>query len=357
MEAAALLETKEKTRDGEDGGEEERRNVLAHLHNAVSMQDLDESGTWRYGAAGLIVLYFVVGMVYYTQFSVPDNFRAIDALYFCVVTITTVGYGDTNTEYDEDGSDRDMIFTSFFVLLGVGLVGAALGVVLAYVLDKEDELAASLAEDELDEAERARETTEVFLGLRLRPAHAKVMLSTVVIFGLLLLGMVSFKYLENTSFCEAFYWTAVSITTVGYGDVYPTTDAGKLFACAFLLIGCVLMAKALADIAALPLEIRRERLEQQVLEQYGEDLDPDEFQEILQSFVKLGLTLRHEGSCTQAEFILSMLLKIDKVNLRDVKRCLTIFKSLDYDKSGTLDYGDIKGSHSLEYSSPAESSS
>ena len=123
-----MLETKEKTRDGEDGGEEERRNVLAHLHNAVSMQDLDESGTWRYGAAGLIVLYFVVGVVYYTQFSVPDNFRAIDALYFCVVTITTVGYGDTNTEYDEDGSDRDMIFTSFFVLLGVGLVGAALGV-------------------------------------------------------------------------------------------------------------------------------------------------------------------------------------------------------------------------------------
>ena len=82
-------------------------------------------GSMRWWAAALILFYFVLGITYYTYFADPEHFDFLDSVYFCVTTLTTVGYGDLNTKYDEDGSVQDMIFTSCFVLLGVGLIGTA----------------------------------------------------------------------------------------------------------------------------------------------------------------------------------------------------------------------------------------
>ena len=66
-------------------------------------------------------------------------------------------------------------------------------------------------------------------------------------------------------------------------------SAAQAFACVFLLVGTVLMAKSLGDIAGLPLEARRKRLEKKVLEQYGDHLDGEEFAEILRYAHSQGL--------------------------------------------------------------------
>ena len=84
-------------------------------------------------------------------------------------------------------------------------------------------------------------------------------------------------------------------------------------------------------------------MERAVLDQYGDDLDPDEFAEILRFIHELGLASEDDGSCSKTEFVLSMLLKLDKVNRRDIQRCVDVFTALDYDHSGRLDKGDIKG--------------
>ena len=54
-------------------------------------------------------------------------------LYFTVVTITTVGYGDVNGDYKLVDTSQDKLFTALFVLLGVGIIGAAVGVVLSAI--------------------------------------------------------------------------------------------------------------------------------------------------------------------------------------------------------------------------------
>ena len=91
----------------------------------------------------------------------------------------------------------------------------------------------------------------------------------------------------------------------------------------------------------MPLERRKRRNEQAVLAQYGEDLDPDEFHEILTSFRDLGLAAASDGSCSKTEFVLSMLLKLDRVNQHDIRRCARVFDDLDIDKSGRLDKADL----------------
>ena len=153
-------------------------------------------------------------------------------------------------------------------------------------------------------------------------------------------GTLVFERLEKVSLLTGFYWCCVSVTTVGYGDVAPQTTAGKAFACVFLLVGTVLMAESLGDIAGLSLEARRRRLEQKVLDQYGDHLDREELAEILRYGHVQGLS-DSATSCSRTEFVLSMLLKLDKVDRGDIQRCVAAFDGLDADHSGRLDASDI----------------
>jgi Trk-type K+ transport system membrane component len=63
---------------------------------------------------------------------------------------------------------------------------------------------------------------------------------------LVALGTVVFRWLEDDwSWVDSFYFSVVAVTTVGFGDFSPTTDASKLFAVFYILIGISLIATAL----------------------------------------------------------------------------------------------------------------
>lgn len=50
-------------------------------------------------------------------------------------------------------------------------------------------------------------------------------------------GAVTYRYLEGWSWVDSFYFSVVTLTTVGYGDFSPQTDAGKIFTIFYILIG------------------------------------------------------------------------------------------------------------------------
>ena len=56
------------------------------------------------------------GTVFY---HIVEKFTWVNAYYFCVVTLTTVGYGDITPK-----TDFGKIFTTFYVLIGVGIITA-----------------------------------------------------------------------------------------------------------------------------------------------------------------------------------------------------------------------------------------
>ena len=51
------------------------------------------------------------------------------------------------------------------------------------------------------------------------------------------------------SFFDALWWSAATITTVGYGDIYPVTGAGRIIAVFTMLIGVSTLAVVTARIA------------------------------------------------------------------------------------------------------------
>ncbi|MFN8498344.1 MAG: potassium channel family protein [Anaerolineae bacterium] len=62
----------------------------------------------------------------------------------------------------------------------------------------------------------------------------------------IVVGGAIFRAIEKWEWIDAFYFGVVSLTTVGYGDVTPKTDPGKLFAMLYLLAGVGLLSGLIA---------------------------------------------------------------------------------------------------------------
>jgi voltage-gated potassium channel len=55
--------------------------------------------------------------------------------------------------------------------------------------------------------------------------------------GVMFIGTFGFMLAENLSLADAAYFTIVTIATVGYGDISPATDVGKLLAIILIVTG------------------------------------------------------------------------------------------------------------------------
>jgi voltage-gated potassium channel len=52
------------------------------------------------------------------------------------------------------------------------------------------------------------------------------------------------------SFGDGLWWAVTTVTTVGYGDRFPTTSAGRVIAVGLMLVGISLMGVITASVAA-----------------------------------------------------------------------------------------------------------
>ena len=82
----------------------------------------------------------------------------------------------------------------------------------------------------------------MFTPLRAVLAEPEGKVLVVGAFTMIGVGTVAYSLLEGWSPLDALYFSVVTLATVGYGDLHPTTDIAKLFTVGYVLIGIGILA-------------------------------------------------------------------------------------------------------------------
>jgi len=98
----------------------------------------------------------------------------------------------------------------------------------------------------------------------------EIILFTVVTAMLLYLSAVGIYYFENEAQPEAFksifhslWWAVATLTTVGYGDIYPVTIGGRIFTFVILMIGLGIIAVPAGLLASALSTVRMKNQDQE----------------------------------------------------------------------------------------------
>ena len=69
------------------------------------------------------------------------------------------------------------------------------------------------------------------------PEDSAILRACLIALGVLILGTVGFALIEGWNLVDSFYMTVITLSTVGFGEVEPLSDAGKLFTSALIVTG------------------------------------------------------------------------------------------------------------------------
>jgi potassium channel subfamily K, other eukaryote len=264
----------------------------------------------------------------------------ISSFYFVTVTFTSVGYGDIVPT-----TDGEKLFTAIFVLVSIVIIGLAFGILFASLTEAEEnrieKLRLSMLEDDkwVNDSrgeKRARDTDQPFNPL-FDPNGRTLTVAAMILLLCITTGVTICKY-EGYSWIDGVYFSIVSLSTVGYGDIVPKSTEARLATTFFIMFGTAAFAWASTSIACLPLMARTQKMQQKVLSQYGSSLDRRELLEL----VRVG----HGGDeikkkyCTKADFVLRMLLSLSIIELAEIQMCERRFDMLDITGDGKLSVAD-----------------
>jgi hypothetical protein len=92
-----------------------------------------------------------------------------------------------------------------------------------------------------------------------RPVAFRLFVLLAVLLVLLAGGSVGFMLIEDLSFADSLYFTIVTVSTVGYGDINPLTTGGKALAVVLILVGVGTFLGVVADGTRVLLARREEQ--------------------------------------------------------------------------------------------------
>ncbi|KAJ6793819.1 two pore potassium channel a isoform X1 [Iris pallida] len=270
-----------------------------------------------------LAIYLGVGAVCFYlvrhQIQGKKTNEVLDALYFVIVTMTTVGYGDLFPD-----SSASKLLACAFVLSGMAIVALLLSRAADYLVEKQEVLLVKALHlrHKAGEAQMLRE-------IEANRARYKFYANAIVLVVLIAVGVVFLLKVEKLSFVDAFYCVCSTITTLGYGDKSFSTRGGRFFAVFWILASTICLAQFFLYLAEMYTERRQQLLAKWVLTRKMTYTDLE------------AADLDEDGVVSAAEFVVYKLKEMGKISQKDIAVVMEEFENLDVDQSGTLSVADL----------------
>ncbi|KUF88971.1 hypothetical protein AM588_10003984 [Phytophthora nicotianae] len=293
-------------------------------------------------ALALVLSYVALSIL---VFHYTEDWPIVDCVYYAMVIVTTVGYGDVVPV-----TTAGKAITIFFSFYGICTIGVALGQLASWFLQRQkhvtkmatqkllnnvESAAATAIGSALDKEARIRKmdkrktrwkrfqkslpewARKIFSDSNKAIFHAFVPIVISIMAGLIV-GAI-----EGWPVLDCFYYTLITITTIGFGDLSPKSESARIFAIFYLPLAVVTVAHGIGSILN---EISaRSVMKTKISMKELLDMDAD-----------------GDGKVSQLEYLCYMLVKLNKVDQDDLDGIIAQFHKLDRDGSGELDRDDLE---------------
>mmetsp|Transcript_10464 Transcript_10464/g.22722 ORF Transcript_10464/g.22722 Transcript_10464/m.22722 type:complete len:660 (-) Transcript_10464:87-2066(-) len=316
------------------------------------VEDEGSGGFWFSSTLCLVFAYLAVGAIGFSFCFEKLSIR--DGLYLSVVTFSTVGYGDIRPV-----TVGGKLFSCVFALSGIGLIGVALGI-LGQKLIQAQVVALQMANSR--KGARGREVStadfpsqsevaggdgdgdgdgdgavggETKLGsvqsihVASHSASRQLLLSLFPVLVMILLGSLVVGISEGWNWVDSIYFCVITGTSVGYGDLYPSSNEMRWFSVVYIPLAVGAFSAALGRIANIFVEKEIQKSNRKLLEREVtvEDLER--------------MNADGDGEVSPLEFVEYMLKAMNKVDQALLEDLHSQFQKLDADGSGGLESDDL----------------
>jgi hypothetical protein len=228
--------------------------------------------------------------------------------------------------------DTQMIVAIFFILFGIGvLTTVAFGVVFEHFFKAYDNILTSAKKksmkDFMTKFEDAEHKIEMLPSLF--TCFLEEMFSVLPIIALLMIGAFFIGWYEEWSPVKSLYFLTVVSTSVGYGDVTPTTEQMRAFCIVFIPFSIGATAEVLSRLTGVYVTAAAEKSEQDFMNKQLTEADIDRMDTNKDSYV------------SQDEFMKFMLTTMGKITAEDWDEVQNLFTRLDKTKDGKLTKADV----------------
>eukprot|EP00930_Biecheleria_cincta_P001147 TRINITY_DN10230_c0_g1_i1.p1 TRINITY_DN10230_c0_g1~~TRINITY_DN10230_c0_g1_i1.p1 ORF type:complete len:354 (-),score=31.31 TRINITY_DN10230_c0_g1_i1:97-1158(-) len=194
-----------------------------------------------------IFAYYALGAIMYGRL---EGWGIMDSIYFMTVTATTVGYGDLSP-----ATRFGKLFSVFYSILGFTVVMAAIAPLLSFLQGSWRErllesipLVRRAFVRKVDLSDMCLTIHDVNKQINYPRRYALCLIGPLLVFALV--ALVAFA-VEGFGLLDSAYFSLITMSTIGYGDLSPASKLGKAMAIVYLPLAVVALADAISRVAAV----------------------------------------------------------------------------------------------------------
>jgi len=183
-----------------------------------------------------LLCYYVASIVFYMH---VESWNLLDSLYFMSSTLSLIGLGDIYPK-----TDWGKIYTAIFAVICIGMTLITISIAMWLLSEKTVNILSQININRINEEQLEEELNEKVPSIK-KQIFKTFSLLFIMLIILITTFAVCFKYIEDWTFIDSFYFAVCMLTTIGYGDIVPIKDEGKIFFIISSFFGTFCLAKIL----------------------------------------------------------------------------------------------------------------